>query len=266
VGRPHHALRLPDGRVPVVYYILLARPEPTRFIGGTLLEPQPWSNAARTLRRARVRLTSDLCCTSLQAPDAAERHRPSVFDVFWKDAELDGEDIVFEDACYDGRWFQGASLVYVRLGPIDEVPVLPERRTVFPMTITEDGHGIFARMPHQRPEDILESYEAIPQDAAVRVVIWNIMGGDACHYPTRVGQVGTGRGPHFASFCARVIDRTLRLWMTGDSTSPCGSGRGSSMTSIRSHSGSTRTTRTNTIRRRWTCPGSSVCPDARRSG
>lgn len=81
------------------------------------------------------------------------------------------------------------------------------------MAMTEDGHGVFWVSPHRRKEDLLEKYEEIPDDTALKITLWGGALGDQCLYPTKVGEYG--RGPVLEDYYrhqARTWHANLELW------------------------------------------------------
>ena len=161
----------------------------------------------------RARLSGDLCCTHLMASDTWENaiaQGGQIIEIHWKDADLSGQDLILEGA-FNSHPIRG-SLAWIRLEPIDTLPVTPEREIACPMALTEDGHGIFRTHPHQRPEDILELYEQIPDGTALKIMLWGAADGDTTTYPTKVGQVGSGRSQDYDSYSYRLVVQNRDLW------------------------------------------------------
>jgi len=160
--------------------------------------------------RIRLRLSGDRCCREIGAPVKLERiSQPVLQEVFWKEADLTGQDLILEGA-YRPDGHPGA-LAYLRLEPLERrVRERPQVR--HPLAITEDGYGIFGRLPHTRPDDLLESFEAIPQDSCMRMLLWGSGNGDICNYPTRVGTYQpSAPGPCLSHFYDTLY-RNRRLW------------------------------------------------------
>jgi hypothetical protein len=138
------------------------------------------------LSAIRVRLSGDLCCHTISPPQQIERiSLPVLHEVCWKEADLTGQDLILEGA-YKPDGHPGA-LAYIRLEPVEKVPASEEKQVRYPLTITNDGCGIFGEFPHARPEDLLESFERIPDGSCMRLLLWGCGNGDMCNYPTRVG-------------------------------------------------------------------------------
>ena len=163
--------------------------------------------------QVRVRLTDDLCCTPLSAlGDFYQGAR--MVEVHWKDADLSNQDLILEGE-YDPRPKPGA-IGWIRLEPVDDLLVSPQRDVQYPMVLTEDGHGIFWVKPHRRPEDILEQYEQVPDGTALKIMLWSTSGADTVTYPTNVGQIGPGRSQDYDRYGDGMLMRNLDLWHEQD--------------------------------------------------
>lgn len=160
--------------------------------------------------QVRVRLSDDLCCMPLSAMRPWEEASQMV-EVHWKDADLSSQDLILEGV-YDPQPQRGA-LGWVRLEPIEQLPATPQRAVKFPLVLTEDGHGVFCAQPHQRPEDILEHYEHVPEGTALKIMLWSIAGADVVTYPTKVGQVGMGHSLDYDLPGYAMLMRNLDLWI-----------------------------------------------------
>jgi len=161
--------------------------------------------------RIRARLSDDLCCRMISPPQEMGRiSLPVLHEIFWKEADLTGQELILE-AAYSPNHYPGA-LAYIRLEPVEEVPASEEKQVRYPLTITNDGYGIFGELPHARPEDLLESFERIPDGTCMRLLLWGCGEGDICNYPT---QVGTYQ-PHVSGACLSYFYHTLyrnrKLW------------------------------------------------------
>jgi len=164
----------------------------------------------REASRIRARLTGDRCCREFQAPPT-DYIRPVVHEAFFKDADLTGKDLVV-----DGSWCpepaEGA-LAWVRLEPIDAVPAPGAAKVAHPLTFTEDGHGVLYSRPHRRPDDLLEDYDQLPDDTALRSMLWCAVHGDMCSYPTRIGQYGfQSPSRDYPRYGDVTTDRNFALW------------------------------------------------------
>ncbi len=160
----------------------------------------------------RVRLTSDLCCQTIRPPaDTQGIGARSLYlaEALWKEADLTGQDLILE-AAYDADNHPGA-LAYIRLEPIEEIQAAPKGKLLHPLTITNDGHGIWGHFPHSRPEDLLEFFEEIPQESPVRTLLWGIGEGDVCNYPTKVGNYFLTDVPMYNRFY-NVLHGNVTFW------------------------------------------------------
>ncbi len=130
----------------------------------------------------RVRLSGDLCFESLEGGlNRAGNEYPEWWDaveIYWKDAELDGQDLVLAPLPETWLWA-------VRLEPA--VRTEP-RETVHPYVFTDDGATPWLRI-HTRKEDILEREALIPEDTCAKILIYSGAEFDVCGYPTEVGTV-----------------------------------------------------------------------------
>ena len=126
----------------------------------------------------RVQLTNDKASVNL--PIKVTGNRSIVIsETFWKEADLTGQDLILPGS--SGSPAPGA-LAYVRLEAV------PEPKDSYPMMITNDGHGIFFGPEPSKPEDLLESFEKLPDGNCMRMLFWGNGCADNCNYPTKVGQ------------------------------------------------------------------------------
>lgn len=160
--------------------------------------------------RIRVRLSGDRCCREIRPPEELERiSLPVLHEVFWKEADLTGQDLILEGA-YRSELYPGA-LAYLRLEPIEQIHV-EEPIVRHPLAITEDGYGIFGRLPHTRPDDLLESFETIPDGSCMRMLLWGCGNGDVCNYPTRVGTYQPSAPGACLSYFYNTLYDNRKLW------------------------------------------------------
>ena len=104
----------------------------------------------------RVRLSDGLCCRTIQPPPEMQGigvEATFLPEVLWKEADLTGQELIVESAYKLND--HPAALAYIHLEPIEETQVRTEKAVRHPLTITNDGYGIFGRLPHSRPEDLL---------------------------------------------------------------------------------------------------------------
>jgi len=160
--------------------------------------------------RIRVRLSGDRCCREISPPEELERiSLPVLHEVLWKESDLTGQDLILESA-YRPEQYPGA-LAYVRLEPLDQIQAENER-VQYPLAITEDGYGIFGRLPHSRPDDLLEDLDIIPHGTCMRMLLWGCGNGDVCNYPTRVGTYQPGGVGPCLSYFYDTLYRNRQLW------------------------------------------------------
>lgn len=134
----------------------------------------------------RVRLSGDLACTRVSAPDYGVIEAPVLHEVQWKAGDLTGQDLWLEGAY--GRSPLAGALAYLRLEPVTSLPQAPPGPRVWRgMCLTNDGCGVFRQGPHHRPEDLLETLETIPDSSCMRSLLWGNGNADSCNYPTKVG-------------------------------------------------------------------------------
>jgi hypothetical protein len=161
-------------------------------------------------QRIRVRLNGDRCCQGFETP-LADYHHAVVHEMFFKDADLTGQDLVLE--CFWRPEPSAGALAWVRLEPLDKLPKAQKPEVAHPLAFTEDAYGLMYH-PHQRADDLLEDYEYLPQDTALRIMLWNAVYGDVCNYPTKCGQYGWASTPggDYMRPGELVVQRNFDLW------------------------------------------------------
>jgi hypothetical protein len=152
-------------------------------------------------RNMRVTLSSDPSSTVVPIKVAGNRTL-AISEVFWKETDLTDEDLIIEQMG-DPDYPPGA-LAYVRLEAI------PKRKDFYPMTITNDGNGVFFGAKHSSPRDILKSLEKIPDGTCMRTLLWGNGCADNCNYPTKVGQFYPNAGQHH--LWQPSFSRNLGIW------------------------------------------------------
>jgi hypothetical protein len=163
--------------------------------------------------RLRLRLNIDLCCKTLPPTPRLDRiSLPVLHEVMWREADLEGKSIILEGGHLPK--FYPAALAYIRLEPIEAESETSEIRIEHPMAITEDGFGIFHEFLHNRPENLVEPLNEIPENSCMKMLVWGAADGDICNYPT---SVGTCRGAAYQDKgLSRLTDNTyyanLRRW------------------------------------------------------
>jgi len=136
----------------------------------------------------RLKLTGDRCfgrCEPViegsRRLGADDLYREGYYDaeeVFWREADLTGQDLIL-----DGQ--ARSNLLAIRLIPIDP-PKADTRKVRRPMFITLDGDDMGFHV-HQRPDDLFERPENVPQDSCVRILVYGGVEGDVCNHHTKTG-------------------------------------------------------------------------------
>jgi len=112
-----------------------------------------------------------------------------ISETYWKEADLSGQNLILE-GLGDPNHSPGA-IAYVRLEKIQE------RKKLYPLLTTNDGHGIFGRTETNSPEDLLKPFKAMPDGTCMRTLFWGNGCADNCNYPTEVGQFYASAGGQF---------------------------------------------------------------------
>jgi len=102
-----------------------------------------------------------------------------ISETFWKEADLSGKDLILAGS---GDTRSPGALAYVRLESV------PKRKDTYPLVITNDGYGIFFGPQPSSPQDLLKTFEQIPEGTCMRMLLWGNGCADNCNYPTKVGQ------------------------------------------------------------------------------
>ena len=167
-----------------------------------------------TLGNLRVKLTDDLCCQTISPPKKMDRISEPIFhEMFWKQADLTDQDMILQGGAHKPDLYP-AALAYIRLEPIDNAaaPETSPEKVRYLLAVTNDGHGIMGAFPHKRPEDLLESFESVPKDCCMQILLWGVHCADVCNYPTKVGVYQSAEpGPRLNSFDNTYFNN-LRLW------------------------------------------------------
>lgn len=163
------------------------------------------------LSQIRLRLSGDVCCTRIGPPPAESCiSAPYLYEFTWKQAEVSGQDLILEAPYGPAAHPYSGGLAYIRLRPAANTNAAPESTVQYPLAITSDGYGIFGEFPHHRPEDLLESFEALPRDNSIRLLLWGTGAGDNCSYPTRVGRYIRAGGSYWDRFMQVFCDNMAR--------------------------------------------------------
>jgi len=172
-----------------------------------------WLGIHSFINRARltVRLTGDLCSqTTTPLPQLEGLSTPVLYEVFWREADLAGQDLILEGPLEPTG--QPGALAYLRLEPIGELTARIKRKVRYPLAITNDGHGIWGTRVHRRRDDLLEQLEMIPRDSCLRIFLWGNSGADNCNYLTKVGNYCAGPVGDRLDFFCDTYNRNLNLW------------------------------------------------------
>ena len=161
--------------------------------------------------RLRIRLTGDLCCETLPpTPSTEQISYPALYEMPWREADLTGKDLIIEGGHLPQ--FYPAALAYIRLEPLEQKSPTPEMMIEHPMAVTEDGFGIFHEIQHNRPQDLIEPLNAIPESSCMKMLIWGAADGDICLYPTRVGTHRGSPASGLSRHTDEVYHANLRRW------------------------------------------------------
>jgi len=153
-------------------------------------------------RRMRVRLSD--APSSDAIPIQVTGNRTLVIsETFWKQADLTGKNLVLEGS---GDAYPPGALAYIRLETIPE----RKKKDVYPLVITNDGHGVFFGPEPKRPEDLLKTFEKIPDGTCMRMLLWGNGCADNCNYPTQVGRFYPNAG--LPSVWQGDLARNLGIW------------------------------------------------------
>ena len=137
----------------------------------------------------KVKLSSDPCFTSIADRQEDEMDTMTLREVFWKHADLTGEQVVF------GQQTKGvpraACVAYLRLVPLsrDQVEqVLADRADTSTRTIisSNDGGSFMTTKAPTEKEDIWEQIEPYRYSDVGRLD-WAVCYGDMTNYPSKVG-------------------------------------------------------------------------------
>jgi len=164
--------------------------------------------------KVRLRLSGETCAQLVASPAAAQAdtHGESVYihETHWRDADLTEQTLIVEPS-FSTEAISPCAIAYLRLEPIDPPAATVPREVRHPMAMTNDGHGIFSERPHFRPDDLLESFERIPEHTSLRLLLWGLGCGDMCNYPTQVGNYFPTHG-RFATADNRTLYGNMKRW------------------------------------------------------
>ena len=131
----------------------------------------------------RVKLTGDLCFESLDVDlNRQGNEYPEwwvAVEVFWKEADLTGQDVVLAELPETWLWA-------IRLEPVKKQS--NHQKMIHPYVFTDDG-DMMKIGQHMRKEDTLEREALIPENTCAKILIYSGVNFDVCNYPTRVGTI-----------------------------------------------------------------------------
>lgn len=145
----------------------------------------------------KVRLSSDPCYHTIADDEADGLETMTIREVFWKHADLTGEQIFFRQpsrqvciAGLDGPGRRPGGVAFVKLVPISEEAVADiqadrndvSRRKII---VSNDGGFVGERMATTK-EDILETVELFRHSDIGRID-WSVVSGEITKYPSNIG-------------------------------------------------------------------------------
>jgi hypothetical protein len=101
-----------------------------------------------------------------------------VEEVYWKHADLTGQDLVLDDRL-------ATCLLAIRLTPVD-LPRADTRQMRWPMMCTNDG-GTMGMNLFRSPDELFERAERTGPDGCMRTLVYGGISADVCQHFTRVG-------------------------------------------------------------------------------
>lgn len=160
--------------------------------------------------QVKVRLSRDTCIQEISlretCRDDVRNSSNTVYEVYWKDADLTGQDLIVESN--NDPSIKPGGLAYVRLEPIEKISTPRDNP---PLVITNDGHGIFGIQEHRTPEDLTSHFESIPEHSNLSMLIWGMGVGDMCNYPTKVGTYPPYH--EFLNPSDLMISKNMKRWL-----------------------------------------------------
>ncbi len=136
-----------------------------------------------------------------------------IYEIPWKEADLSRQDILLKGT--KGEESPGnlqSALAFIRLKPVTLPSKKSQAKDFFPLTITNDGHGIFSGPLHTCPEDLLKDFEKIPDESCMRILLWGNGCADNCNYPTKVGNFYPNAGRNFQNRWKHNWSMNMGLW------------------------------------------------------
>ena len=164
--------------------------------------------------RISVRLSNDAAFQTVdlsdtQCRDDVYERGAHIYEIPWKEADLTGQNIILKGV--KGTDILQSALAFIRLEPV-RPSENSHGKDFFPLTITNDGHGIFSGPLHSRPEDLLKDFEKIPDESCMRILLWGNGCADNCNYPTQVGNFYPNAGRSFRNTWKHKWSMNMGLW------------------------------------------------------
>jgi len=137
--------------------------------------------------RARVKLSADPCFQELERQEC---HPLALEEVYFKHADLTGQDLVIEQRPHEpGQINALAYLRCVALSKEQAQALRADRKRTDTRTLAvyNDGVGIFSDISPRTEEEIWEAIEPF-RDSDAKIFVWGIS-TDHCFHPSRIGAV-----------------------------------------------------------------------------
>jgi len=149
----------------------------------------------------RVKLTGDPCFVPIVRAEPGFDSTILIDEIFWKYADLSGQDITFAELQPAGRGRQ-ASIAFVKLIPLstDEVAAIQAERGMCAnrrLIAMDDNFSFYCERRIRGVEDLWEELEPYRHSDVGRLFWCTGAGGDVTSYPTRVGRLVGRPGEHF---------------------------------------------------------------------
>jgi|GEM_PF-1233988 hypothetical protein len=167
-----------------------------------------------SIPKINVRLSRDISCqtiglSDIKLKDNVYERGAHIYEIHWKEADLSGQDIILEGA--DDPNIRPSALAYIRLEPVSEIQNR-DGKAFLPLTVTNDGHGIFSGPLHSCPDDLLKPFEIIPEESCMRILLWGNGCADNCNYPTKVGNFYHNAGRNYRNTWMQKWSMNMELW------------------------------------------------------
>ena len=173
----------------------------------------------------RVRLKSDPCFTTITDDELDELDVMTLREVFWKYADLTGEEILFgqhrKGAGSPTSGMQSGAVAYVKLEPLSDSQVKAiqaDRADTSKRRIIASNDGGFVGWRNaSTEEDILEQVE-LYRHSDVGRIDWSVVSGEITKYPSKIGnnlherngdEAGNAYGKAYIENLRTLIDKGL---------------------------------------------------------